>query len=135
MGEGLTFERPQETPNWRASLQYSEYPESSSWSVKVEVAYKRGPNCYPSRLVEAYWGKPFIYRPLGVHAFMDELRRPPGQPTGPHDGEPYDAGFRAPHANSATVIFGVGRGGCLITITASRIFNFSEYNDDHIYYE
>jgi len=137
MGEGLGFERPEETPNWQASLQHAEYPKSDSWSVKVEVSYSHGPNCYPSHLVEAYWGKPFIYRPLGVHAFMDELMRQQSAatPTGPHDGVPYHPEFGASHTNSANVIFGIGRGGCLSGITASRLFKLKEFSDDHIYRE
>jgi hypothetical protein len=137
MGEGLQFERPQDMPNWEASLQYAEYPKSASWSVKVELIYSRGPNCYPSRLVEAYWGQPFAYRPLGVHAFMDELRREQIglPPTGPHDGEPYSTEFGATHANSANVFFRIAPGGCLSTIVLSRLFNFNEYSDENIYHK
>jgi hypothetical protein len=137
MGEGLGFERPQEYPNWEGALMYSEFPESESWNVKVTISYGRGPNCYPSRLVEAYWGKPFVYRPLGVHAQMGELQRKQRgmAPTGPHDGAPYRPEFGAPHANSGSVIFGIGGGGCLSSITAGNLFKLKDYSDDHIYHQ
>ena len=118
-------------------LQYFEFPESESWTVKVEFSYSHGTNCYPSRLVEAYWGKPFAYRPFDVHAFMGELQRKQRDmtPTGPHDGAPYVTDFSAPHANSANVFFTIGRGGCLSSVTASKRFKLKEYSDDHIYHE
>jgi hypothetical protein len=137
MAQELVFEPQLVAPNWQASLNYSEYPESASWSVRVQVSYSHGPNCYPSRLVEAYWGKPFVYRPLGVHAFMDELRRQQvGAPqTGPHDGEPYNAGFFSAHANGANVSFSLGPHGCLFTISMSNLFKLKEYSDENIYHE
>ena len=137
MGQGLVFEPQQAAPNWEASLNYSEFPERASWSVSVEVTYRHGPNCYPSRLLEAYWGKPFVYRPWGVHAFMDELRRQQIglPPTGPHDGEPYSADFSAPGADSASVIFRIAPGGCLSAISMSNLFKLQEYSDENIYHE
>jgi hypothetical protein len=137
MSEELAFERPEEYANWRASLKYSEFPESESWSVRVELSYSEGTICYPSRLVESYWGEPFAYRPLGVHAFFDELQRKQGgmSPTGPHDGAPYNADFSSPHSNHANVSFFMGPGGCLITITTSKLFKLKEFSDDRVYHE
>jgi hypothetical protein len=126
MGEQLEFEWPQEMPNWKASLSYSEYPRSGTWAVRVELSYSHGPNCYPSRLVEAYWGKPFVFQPVGVHGPFH---------AGPHDGEPYPAEFHALHRNSANVIIWNGRGGCLSSIKASNLFELKEYSDDRIYHE
>ncbi len=137
MEEGLRFERAQEYADWRGSLKYSELPERESWNVRIEFLYGKGPNCYPSRLVESYWGKPFVYRPLGVHGLVGDLvLKQRGMPaTGPHDGAPYNAEFHAPHANSAGVIFFIGPGGCLITVRASNIFKLKEYSDDNIYHQ
>lgn len=138
MREELSFERPQEYPNWSATLQYSEFPESESWSVEVKLSYDRGPNCYPSRLVESYWGRPFVYRPFGVHAFMGELQRQQRgmPPTGPHDGgTPYIAGFFSATADTANVSFSVGLGGCMHKIAASNLFVLKEYSSDHIYHQ
>ena len=136
MREELAFVRPDDDANWRGSLRYSEFPEIGSWSVRVELSYSRGPNCYPSRLLESYWGKPFVFRPMGSHGILaDLLRRQAGSPTGPHEGVPYDADFRAVHANSASVTFFLGRGGCLIAVAASNLFNLKEFSDDHIYHQ
>lgn len=137
MGEGLAFVRSQEYPNWRGALMYSEFPESESWNVSVELSYDHGPICYPSRLVESYWGKPFVYRPFGVHAFRRELQRKQRgmPPTEPHDGEPYITSFSAPHANSASVSFFVAPGGCLSTVRAIKLFKVKEYSDDHVYHQ
>ena len=136
MAQELVFDPRQAVPNWQASLTFSEDPRKAIWSVKVEMSYE-GFNCYPSRLVEAYWGEAFVYRPLGVHAFLDELLRKQRAepPTGPHDGVPYHPEFVASYANSADVIFGIGRGGCLSTISTSRLFNIKEYSDENIYHE
>jgi hypothetical protein len=134
MVQELAFEPQQSAPNWEGRLRYSQDPKKAIWSVKVEMGYE-GRNCYPSRLVEAYWGKPFVYRPLGVHAFMDELRRQQVgvSPTGPHDGEPYNAGFFSAHANGANVSFSLGPHGCLFTISMSNLFKLKEYSDENIH--
>ncbi|MGO4390599.1 hypothetical protein AB4Z46_04500 [Variovorax sp. M-6] len=137
MTEGLGFERPQEYSNWKASLKYSEFPQTDSWSVRVELSYGDGTNCYPSRLVESYWGKPFVYRAISVRAFLGELERKQVDipPTGPHDTAPYDAGFPSAAADTANVIFAIGFGGCLHSILASKLFKLKEYSDDHIYHQ
>jgi len=116
---------------------YAELPKTESWNVSVELNYDHGPNCYPSRLVESYWGRPFVYQPFGVHAFLGELQRQQRDmpPTGPHDGVPYQPSFGAPHPTSATVIFRIGRGGCLSSMKAIRLFKLKEYSDDHIYHQ
>ena len=126
---------------WKGRLAYFEYKASDTWSLTVELGYAHsrsdpGIMCYPSRLLEAYWGKPFVYRPIDVHEQLREWTLPPGvRPTGPHDGRPYRAEFGAPHQNSANVTFHIGRGGCLSSIRMSRLFYFREYSDDHIYHE
>jgi len=137
MTEELGFERPQEYPNWKASLKHFEFPETESWSVRVELSYSDGPNCYPSRLVESYWGKPFVYRALSLRAFQAELqgKQLDIPPTGPHDTAPYDASFINATADTANVIFDVGLGGCLNSILASKLFKLKEYRDDHIYHQ
>jgi hypothetical protein len=126
---------------WKGRLAYFEYKESDTWSLTVELGYAQsrsdpGIMCYPSRLLEAYWGKPFIYRPQDVHAQLREWTRPPSAPpTGPHDGRPYTAEFRAPHKSSGSVSFHLGRGSCLDSISVGNLFKLREYSDDRIYYE
>ncbi|VTU35079.1 hypothetical protein H6CHR_04354 [Variovorax sp. PBL-H6] len=126
---------------WKGRLAYFEYKESGTWSMTIELGYAQsrddpGIMCYPSRLLEAYWGKPFRYRPQDVHAQLREWTLPPGvPPTGPHDGRPYTAEFRAPHKSSGSVSFHLGRGGCLDSISIGNLFMLREYKDDRIYHE
>lgn len=122
----LIFDNQSGTPGWKGSLRFLERPERSTWSIRVKLDYYEGIACYPSTLVEAYWGKPFVFRPLGVHGPMR---------AGPHDGVPYSAGFWSPHPNSANVSFLNGRGGCLGEISAGQQFNRKDYSDDDVYHE
>lgn len=122
--EPLIFDEPIVLPGWKANLLYARSPDAEQWWVVARFS-DRGLTCYPSRLVEAYWARPFIYKPLGVHAPLF---------AGPHDGIPFRAEFTAPSPDSASVIFLHGRGGCLSEISASRLFNSKEYrSNDYIF--
>ena len=125
MADHLVFEKSREMRDWQVSLLISEPLANATWTSNDRMTYQ-GRICYPSTLVEAYWGKPFVYRPQGVYS----PRR-----AGPHDGVPYPAGFWAPFPNSANVTFYNGRGGCLTRINVGQLFNHREYSDDGIYYE
>lgn len=136
MNETLVPKKAHEDPRWRTELSYSQYSKKDSWVARVDFDISKSDRCYSSRLVEAYWGQIFIYQPLGTHAQLSEMLRPEGAlPTGPHDGKPYRASFFSAHPNGANVGFSIGSGGCLNRITASNLFKFKEYSDDHIYHE
>jgi hypothetical protein len=136
MGEFAESTKNDESLLWEIRASYFEYSESSSWSAKIEIDFTKGKQCYSSRLVEAYWGQPFVYTPMGVHALMDELAgRVNGHSIGPHDGVPYVAEFRSLHPNSANVFFWIGAGGCMTNLAASHLFKIQEYSDDRFYHE
>ncbi|WP_077003325.1 hypothetical protein [Variovorax sp. KK3] len=139
--ESFEKDGPLAAPLWRGRVVYYDYKASETWSVSVELGYAQnlvGPElmCYSSRLVEAYWGKPFIYRPPDVHAQLQEWARPSHlPPTGPHDGQPYTAIFTALHPDSANVNFKVGPETCVDRILIGKLFKSKEYGDDRIYHE
>ncbi|WP_218668989.1 hypothetical protein, partial [Variovorax sp. KK3] len=139
--EYFASEGPLAAPLWRGRLVYTDQKESDSWSVRLEFGYAQsivdpGLMCYFSRLLEAYWGKPFMYTPPDVHAQLQEwTRRPDLPPTGPHDGRSYTAAFRDMHPGSASVFFDIGPGGCLYNISIGNQYKNGEFSDDHIYHE
>ncbi|WP_422088160.1 hypothetical protein [Variovorax sp.] len=136
LNEILVPNKPHEDPRWQIELSYSEFLESNSWSIRVRFDVSKSDKCYSSRLVEAYWGRAFVYRPLGTHEQLREMIRPVGMPpTGPHDGKPYDADFRNPHPDRANVSVNLGSSVCLLGLSASNLFKFKEYSDDRIYHE
>jgi hypothetical protein len=142
LSEEFVNEGPLSAPFWEGQLAYYEYKDQDAWSLTIALRYARSIRghpaimCYPSRLLEAYWARPFVFRPIDVHEQLREWTLPAGVPaTGPHDGRPYRAEFRAPHQNSANVTFHIGGGGCLSSIRMSRLFSFKEYSDEHIYHE
>ncbi|MGJ7611541.1 MULTISPECIES: hypothetical protein [unclassified Variovorax] len=129
MGERLVPRRSPGDAIWGTSLYYWDDLKTNTWGVQVVVGgggAKRDPVCYPSRLLEAHWGQPFVYQRAGVHTPYE---------AGPHDGWPNSPGFTSPFPNSATVIFILGWGSCLATIQASKTFNLKEYSNGHIYHE
>ncbi|VWX61968.1 hypothetical protein VARIO8X_50595 [Burkholderiales bacterium 8X] len=124
MGEGFEPEQSLQVKDWQGSLYYVEHEQLASWTLVVKLDYRGYRDCFHSRLVEAYWGQPFAFRPLGVHGPFE---------AGPHDGYPYRQEFVSKFSDGANITFGIANGGCLTSISMSNIFKFKEFSNDRIY--